>query len=413
MKLSWNDAGKRFYKTGIDRCVLFPIIDGNYQKGVAWCGLTKVDSSFGGHDKSDLYTGDVKSEILFSPYEYGGTIGAYSYPDEFDRCIGNDQVTDGLIVTFQKQQRFGFCYRKMIGNDTEGHNFGYELHFVYNAMVTGLEDSAETIGAQAMPDELSFEFECIPINLEFGDYESVSRIIVRSTSIDPEKLLEIENTIYGTDNTDPVMLLPSELYDMIYVPDTSSEQGTLRPYPKADQYPEDHFYPQQMPDNMLSLGMYEFVANGTGKPELLADFTPDTGDAVTVSCASSAFSSEYGAVDITDTTHYEVPGSDLIYIYQGRDTISAYRLTPLVIGSNGYRESGKVDETTITGRLPRDDAVVTNRSIKYKGGQVTDGELVYYYLYATCNGQYLEPDEIKFRVGSGEYVYPVGVGPRP
>ena len=45
-RLVWDKTGERFYETGVDRGVLYPIQEGGvYSKGVAWNGLTAVTES--------------------------------------------------------------------------------------------------------------------------------------------------------------------------------------------------------------------------------------------------------------------------------------------------------------------------------------------------------------------------------
>lgn len=215
MKLSWNDAGKRFYKTGIDRCVLFTKEGGVYQSGVAWNGVTKADTQLGGHDRTDLFTGDRRSAMLFTPYTFGGSISAFSYPDEFDPCIGNNHVGDGLVVAALDQIPFAICYRRLLGNDTEGNKFGYELHFVYDAVITGIKDTAETIGEQANPAEMGFDFECVGEE-GFEGNGPVAHLVVSTKIVDSDHMASLESVIYGTDDSDPRLPLPEEIRAILH-----------------------------------------------------------------------------------------------------------------------------------------------------------------------------------------------------
>ena len=239
MRISWDETGARFFKTGTDRGVLFPYQNGQYLQGVAWNGITGVTTSISGHEKTDLYAADSrKALILFTPFEYAGTIKAFFYPDEFDPCLGNIELVDGLIITSQEQDSFGFCYRTYIGNDTEGTKNGYELHFIYGATVTSMDDSSSTINSSVNLTEMNFGFECVPVTLDDGT--KTAHVIVRSTSADPEKLSILEDMVYGSDANDPMMPLPSEIYDILRTQPEPEEE----PYPVNSLYPSTGVNPQ-------------------------------------------------------------------------------------------------------------------------------------------------------------------------
>ena len=125
--LKWDVTGDHLYETGIDRVVLYPYNNG-YPKGYAWNGVTGVSESPSGADSNPLYADNIKYLNLVSAEEFGATIEAYTYPDEFKACNGEGTPTDviGARAGQQTRKTFGLSYRTVLGNDTEGNDHGYE-----------------------------------------------------------------------------------------------------------------------------------------------------------------------------------------------------------------------------------------------------------------------------------------------
>lgn len=235
MKLTWDDIGSRFYKVGIDKGVLYPMADENYQNGVAWSGLTGVEYSAGGREKTVLYTGNVKSRILLSPEEYGGTIKAYFYPDAFDPCIGNATIFDGMILGQQESIPFGLSYRTLVGNDIVGNSYAYQLHVLYESHVITIKDTESTVNENLSPTEFNWTFECIPV--EFMDYSPVSHISIDSRKFSQETMTALQEALWGTEDNEPRLLLPNEIYDIILA--GLPYEG----FPKTGVYPALDLYP--------------------------------------------------------------------------------------------------------------------------------------------------------------------------
>lgn len=213
MRLSWDGIGARLFRAGIDHGVLYPLRETGYASGVPWNGLTGIDDGNTGHDKTFLYTDDRRSAVLFTPYDHGGTIKCYTYPDEFEECIGNEAILPGLYASAQGQLPFGLCYRIRIGNDVEGTAYAYELHIVYGAYVSEAKTTVATLGSDAKAQEMSFGYESIvePI----VDHDPTAHIIISSRFISDEKMRELENVLYGTIDSDPRLPLPDEIYEML------------------------------------------------------------------------------------------------------------------------------------------------------------------------------------------------------
>ena len=131
-KIVWDETGKRLYETGVKNGVLYLLSgSGAYDKGVAWNGLTSVTESPSGAEATDLYADDTKYLSLMSAETFGATVEAYTYPDEFAECDGTAEITTGITIGQQARKTFGLCYRTAIGNDVDGADHGYKLHFIY------------------------------------------------------------------------------------------------------------------------------------------------------------------------------------------------------------------------------------------------------------------------------------------
>lgn len=218
-RLTWDDTGKRLYETGTKMGVLYPQSDdGTYPKGVAWNGLMSVNESPSGAEASALYANDAKYLELYSNEEFGFTIGAYTYPEEFAACDGSAELASesGVYVGQQPRKAFGLTYRTVVGNDVKGSDYGYKLHLVYGAKASPSEKGYSSINDS--PEAVEFSWECTttPINIE--GFKPAAHIEIDSTKIKPEKLKKIEDALYGTNavggsgaGTEPKLLLPNEI----------------------------------------------------------------------------------------------------------------------------------------------------------------------------------------------------------
>ena len=104
-KIIWDKTGERLYETGCDHGVLYPMqIGGVYNKGVAWNGLTAVTESPSGAEASPIYADNIKYVNLVSNEEFGATIEAYMYPDEFAECDGSVEIMPGMYAGQQSRK---------------------------------------------------------------------------------------------------------------------------------------------------------------------------------------------------------------------------------------------------------------------------------------------------------------------
>lgn len=215
MKLTWDALGEHFYETGVDHGVLYPMAaDGlTYAKGVAWNGLTGVTESPSGGEPSPIYADNIKYLNLLSADEFGATIEAYTYPDEFAECQGEAQVAAGVTIGAQKRKAFGFSFRSIIGNDTKMNDYGYKLHLVYNAMATAPERSYTSVNDS--PEAMTFSWTITTTPVEVGgNYRPLAHIVIDSTKVDASKLAELEESLYGSANGDATLPTPAAVIAM-------------------------------------------------------------------------------------------------------------------------------------------------------------------------------------------------------
>ncbi len=216
-KLVWDKTGERLYETGVKQCVLYLPTNGVYNKGVAWNGITAVNENPSGAEATALYADDSKYLNLYSVEEFGATVEAYTYPDEFAECDGSAEIAKGVMVGQQTRKTFGLCYRTTIGNDVDGNDHGYKLHIIYGAMASPSEKPYSTINDS--PEAMTFSWELTTTPVTVTGKKPTASIVIDSTKCDPQKLAALEAILYGKDATseqandgaDPRLPLPDEI----------------------------------------------------------------------------------------------------------------------------------------------------------------------------------------------------------
>ena len=215
-KLTWDDTGKRLYELGVDHGVLY-VQDptGTYPTGVAWNGLVSVTESPSGAESNPQYADNIKYIDLISAEEFGGTIEAFTYPDEFGVCDGTASPSKGLVLGQQTRKRFGMSYRTKIGNDVDQMDHGYKIHLIYGALAAPSEKAYASINDSPEAITFSWEFSTVPVALTTGNYKPVASLTIDSTKVDPAKLALLEAELYG-DATNPANLpLPDEIITLL------------------------------------------------------------------------------------------------------------------------------------------------------------------------------------------------------
>lgn len=210
--LEWDKVGEHLYEAGVDRGVLFPAKGTGYDTGVAWNGLTAVNEAPSGAESNAQYADNIKYLDLVSAEEFGGSISAYTYPDEFAECNGEKEVAKGVTLGQQDRKGFGFSYRTKIGNDTVGQDYGYKLHLVYGAKVTPTDKNFSTINDSPEAVEMSWDFSTTPVNVP--GHKPTAHITINSLNVDKEKLEALEKVLYGAAEAEPKLPMPEEVFSI-------------------------------------------------------------------------------------------------------------------------------------------------------------------------------------------------------
>lgn len=210
--ITWDATGERLFETGVDHGVLYPISSsGTYDNGVAWNGLSAITESPSGAEATAIWADNIKYVNLLSAEEFGATVEAYTYPDEFAICDGTAELVDGVIVGQQARKVFGLCYRTKIGNDVDGNDHGYKLHIIYGAQASPSEKAYSTINDS--PEAISFSWELTTTPVNVTGMNATSYLVIDSTKCDAEKLTALEKILYGSAEPDaaPRLPLPDEI----------------------------------------------------------------------------------------------------------------------------------------------------------------------------------------------------------
>lgn len=204
-KIVWDQAGERTYETGVSECALYVAGSGSsYQTGVPWNGLTGVTESPSGAEETPLYANNSKYLSLRSAEEFGGTIEAYTYPDEWAQCDGSATLVTGVHIGQQTRRGFGLAYKTVVGNDTEGESHGYKLHLIYGASVSPSERAYATINDSPEAITFSWEFKTTPVDIPstIGNFKKTSCLTIDTTELTDgkanAKLTTLEGILYGT-----------------------------------------------------------------------------------------------------------------------------------------------------------------------------------------------------------------------
>lgn len=209
-KLVWDQTGERLYETGVKQGVLYvQDATGAYPKGVAWNGLTAVTESPSGAEATPLYADDIKYLNLLSAEEFGATIEAYMYPDEFKACNGEAELVEGVSLGQQKRSAFGLCYKTTIGNDVDGNDHGYKIHIIYGALAAPSEKAYATINDS--PEAITFSWEVTTTPVAVNGFKPTASVTIDSTKTDEGKLAAIETILYGSESEEAKLPLPDEI----------------------------------------------------------------------------------------------------------------------------------------------------------------------------------------------------------
>lgn len=215
----WDQTGERLYETGTDHGVLYPALDTvsdptrPYGDGVAWNGLTAVNESPSGAEPNPLWADNIKYLNLMSAETFGATIEAYTYPAEFEACDGSREIAVGAVIGQQPRKMFGFCYRTLIGNDTQSNDHGYKLHLVYGCLASPSAKNYQTVNDS--PEAITFSWEISTTPVDVTGFKPTATLVIDSTKTDAAKLASLEEILYGNGTVAARLPLPNEVVTLL------------------------------------------------------------------------------------------------------------------------------------------------------------------------------------------------------
>lgn len=213
-QIVWDAVGEHLYETGVDHGVHYMMKeDGTYGSGVAWNGLSAVNESPSGGEPTAIYADNQKYLNLMSAEEFGATIEAFTYPDQFAECDGSAEIATGVYAGQQPRKPFGFSYRSKIGNDVKGDEYGYKLHLVYNALASPSEKNHATVNETPGAETMSWEISTTPVSVP--NHKPTAHIVIDSTKADATKLAALEAKLYGSSSAEAVLPLPEEVITLL------------------------------------------------------------------------------------------------------------------------------------------------------------------------------------------------------
>lgn len=227
-RITWDATGERLYETGVSQGVLYPQNSGTYPIGYPWNGLTTVTESPSGAEANPIYADNIKYLNLLSAEDFGATVEAYTYPDEFAACDGSAAIATGVMAGQQTRKVFGLSYKTALGNDVDGGDHGYKLHLIYGALAAPSEKAYASINDK--PDAIKFSWKLTTTAVTISGFKPTASLTIDSTKVDPAKLTQLENILYGTDAVDPRLPLPNEIIALIGTATPSAiELSTISP----------------------------------------------------------------------------------------------------------------------------------------------------------------------------------------
>lgn len=220
-KLVWDKTGEHVYETGVDHGVLF-VSDGideatkapKWKPGVAWNGLTSVTESPEGAEANPIYADNIKYLNILSAEDFGCTIEAYTYPDEFGVCDGSAEIATGVTVGQQPRKKFCFSYRTKVGNDLD-ENAGYKIHIIYNCLAAPTEKAYETVNDSPEAITFSWEVSTTPVEVAAAGIKPTAHLEIDTTKVTPAALAKLEEALYGGAEKDPKLLTPDEVIALV------------------------------------------------------------------------------------------------------------------------------------------------------------------------------------------------------
>lgn len=226
MKLEWDEFSKKIFEAGVDHVVLF-VMNENvpvgatagsdiYAPGVAWNGVTAITENNEGGEINKQYADNMPYVVLSSNEDFGITIEAFATPEAFKKCDGRLSLVNalGLYLDQQRRRMFAVAYRTKLGNDVYGEDYAYKLHIAYNVKAQPSETPNETLNES--PEGMTKSWECttMPVVHNIPNTKPTAHVELDSSKTDFGILSDIEDALYGTNDTSSHILMPDEIYEM-------------------------------------------------------------------------------------------------------------------------------------------------------------------------------------------------------
>jgi len=227
-RIVWDAIGEHFYEVGVDQVVLYPVDNtGVYPTGVAWNGVTSISESPSGADANKQWADNLNYLTLYGAEEFGATIEAFTYPDEFADCDGSATLVPGVTIGQQPRKGFGLAYRTKVGNDTVGQDLAYKLHLIYGCRAAPSERGYESINDSPEPITFSWELTTTPVAV--AGHNPTASLTIDSRDFTTEaakaKLKQFEDILYGSENAEARLPLPDEVISKLTVSGTTGVTG--------------------------------------------------------------------------------------------------------------------------------------------------------------------------------------------
>lgn len=212
-RLQWDETGKRFYETGVEKVVLYPMTNAAYGTGVPWNGVTSIQESPSGAESTAIWADNIKYLNLISNEEFKATIEAYTYPDEFKACDGTSELATGLYAKQQTRSAFGLSYMTKVGNDVDGADHASQIHIIYGCKAAPSQKQYQTMNESPEAMTLSWELSTTPVDVP--GFKPTAQIVIETKELTSEKLTTLQNILWGGDETQARLPLPSELVSLL------------------------------------------------------------------------------------------------------------------------------------------------------------------------------------------------------
>lgn len=214
-KLIWDKVGERFYETGVSNCALYVYDDvaQDFGAGVAWNGITSITETPSGAEANAIYADNIKYLSLLSAEEFGASIEAYTYPEQFEECDGSAAIAPGVMIGQQARKKFCLAYKTIKGNDIQNDSYGYKLHLIYNCNAAPSERAYSTINDS--PEAIAFSWEISTTPVAVTGHKPTSILTIDSAKVDAGKLASVEEALFGGDAEEAKILMPDEVLALL------------------------------------------------------------------------------------------------------------------------------------------------------------------------------------------------------